>query len=293
MSQALASLSIDLDGIRHYRAIHGLPPRSGPDPFLSEGLDRFLHLCDSFAIPATLFVVTEDLEDPEFARRIRKAAKAGHEIASHSHRHDYDFSTHSPAEIQAELHRSREAIQKVVRKLPKGFRAPGYNLSPALLDALVKVGFQYDSSMLPSPLYWAARAAVISGKSLTSRPSASLIGRPNDFLGEGRPHRLDNGLLELPMTGALGIPWIGSLVVTSPLGSLVTRTVADRAHPIDLELHPIDLCSADQVEPELVNVRRDLQVSVSVRQRRLERTLQKLVRCRRFRPLSDVAETYA
>ena len=64
MSQALASLSIDLDGIRHYRAIHGLPPRSGPDPFLSEGLDRFLHLCDSFAIPATLFVVTEDLEDP-------------------------------------------------------------------------------------------------------------------------------------------------------------------------------------------------------------------------------------
>ncbi|MBM65755.1 MAG: polysaccharide deacetylase [Myxococcales bacterium] len=291
MSQALASLSIDLDGIRHYRAIHGLPPRSGPDPFLTEGLDRFLELCERFAIPATLFVVTEDLADDDFARRIRKAAKAGHEIASHSHRHDYDFSQHSPAEIQAELHRSREAIRRVTRKLPRGFRAPGYNLSPALVDALAKVGFTYDSSMLPSPLYWAARAAVISGKSLTDRPSASLIGRPNDFIGDGRPHRFDNGLLELPMTGALGIPWIGSLVVTSPLGSLITRTVATRTEPIDLELHPIDLTSSDQVEAELVAVRRDLQVPVARRQRRLEKTLQKLVRNRRFRTLSDVAET--
>lgn len=293
MSQALASLSIDLDGIRHYRAIHGLPARSGPDPFLSEGLDRFLDLCERFAIPATLFVVTEDLEDPDFARRIRRAAKAGHEIGSHSHRHDYDFSTRSPAEIQAELHRSIAAIQKVTRKKPKGFRAPGYNLSPELLDALVKVGFSYDSSMLPSPLYWGARAALISGKSLTARPSASLIGRPQDFLGDGLPHRLENGLLELPMTGAYGIPWIGSFVVTSPMGSLVTRAVANRTAPIDLELHPIDLCSADHVEAELVNARRDLQVSVSVRLRRLERTLQKLVRCRRFRSLSAIAETYA
>ena len=137
---------------------------------------------------------------------------------SHSHHHDYTFSTQSPAEIQAELYRSRQAIRHVVRKLPKGFRAPGYNLSPALKDALVKVGFTYDSSMLPSPLYWAARAAVISGKSLTSRPSASLIGRPKDFFVDGTPHRLDNGLIELPMTGALGIPWIGSLVVTSSSG---------------------------------------------------------------------------
>ncbi|MAO83296.1 MAG: hypothetical protein CMH50_05330 [Myxococcales bacterium] len=292
MSQAVASLSIDLDGIRHYRAIHGLKPKSGPDPFLTEGLDRFLELCESFAIPATLFVVTEDLDDPEFARRIRHAAKAGHEIASHSHHHDYNFSTQSPAEIQAELYRSRQAIRHVVRKLPKGFRAPGYNLSPALKDALVKVGFTYDSSMLPSPLYWAARAAVISGKSLTSRPSASLIGRPKDFFVDGTPHRLDNGLIELPMTGALGIPWIGSLVVTSPLASLVTRIVTRQKAPIDLELHAIDLCSADQVEPELIEVRRDLQVPISIRQRRLERTLQKLVRSRRFRPLCDVAEAY-
>jgi len=292
MSQALASLSIDLDGIRHYRAIHGLPARPGPDPFLTEGLDRFLELCEGFAIPATLFVVTEDLADPDFARRIRKAAKSGHEIASHSHHHAYDFSEHSPAEIQAELHRSREAIRRVTRKFPRGFRAPGYNLSSALIDALPKVGFTYDSSMLPSPLYWAARAAVISGKSLTDRPSASLIGNPTNFLGDGSPHRFDNGLLELPMTGALGIPWIGSLVVSSPLASLVTRTVAARSEPIDLELHPIDLTSERDVEPELLAARRDLQVPVRVRLRRLEKTLQKLVRTRRFRPLCDVAETF-
>ena len=65
MSQAVASLSIDLDGIRHYRADHGL----GSNRVLihlTEGLDRFLELCESFAIPATLFVVTEDLDDPEF-----------------------------------------------------------------------------------------------------------------------------------------------------------------------------------------------------------------------------------
>lgn len=290
MNQPLASLSIDLDGIRHYRAIHGLPAKGGKDPFLSEGLDRFLELCEAFAIPSTLFVVTEDLADPDYAKRIKRAAKAGHEIACHSHHHDYDFSTQSPAQIEAELHRSRQAIKAVVGRYPKGFRAPGYNLSPALIEALPKAGFSYDSSLLPSPLYWAARAAVIAGKSLTARPSASLIGTAGDFFCESGPHRFENGLLELPMTGALGIPWIGTLVVSSPLARMVTRTVASREEPIDLELHPIDLCSATDVEGPLVAVRRDLQIPVETRVRRLERTLQTLVRNRRFKTLAQVAD---
>ena len=69
----LASLTIDLDGVRHYRSIHGLEPQKGDDPFLTQGLDCFLDFCAEVGIPATLFVVTEDLQNEVIAQRVRRA----------------------------------------------------------------------------------------------------------------------------------------------------------------------------------------------------------------------------
>ena len=296
----LASLSIDLDGVRHYRAIHGLAPQSGDDPFLTHGLDCFLDLCAEYGLPATLFVVTEDLTHPAVAERVKRAAREGHEIACHSHAHDYAMSRWTPAQLGDDLARSVAAIEALSGCKPTGFRAPGYNLSEALLDAVETAGFEYDSSLLPSPAYWGARGLVIALKSVGDRPSASLVGNPKAFLpqrGPFRPKRQGRGwrserrqLIELPMTAPMGLPWIGTTVVGSEqLGWNLTRLALRSARPIDLELHPIDVTPEDAVDDDLRQVRRDLQVPHRVRMRRLRRTIERVAGARRFVPLVEVA----
>jgi peptidoglycan/xylan/chitin deacetylase (PgdA/CDA1 family) len=296
----LASLTIDLDGVRHYRSIHGLEPQKGDDPFLTQGLDCFLDFCADFGIPATLFVVTEDLQNEAIAQRVRRAANEGHEIACHSHCHDYSMSRWNPSQIGDELARSIAAIEGLVGQRPIGFRAPGYNLSETLLDAIETAGFSYDSSLLPSPAYWGARGLVIALKSVGDRPSASLVGNPKAFLpqrGPFRPKRKTKGwrsktrnLVELPMTAPMGLPWIGTTVVGSEhLGWNLTRLALRSHKPIDLELHPIDVTPEDSVDADLRRVRRDLQVPFIERIRRLRRTVERVAGARRFVPLAEVA----
>ena len=296
----LASLSIDLDGVRHYRAIHGLAPQEGDDPFLTVGLDCFLDFCAELGLPATIFVVTQDLEDEAVAERLRRAAAEGHEIACHSHRHDYAMSRWTPAQLGDELARSVAAISALCGQAPLGFRAPGYNLSEPMLDAVETAGFIYDSSLLPSPAYWGARGLVIALKSVGDSPSASLVGNPKAFLpqrGPFRPKRKGAGwrsgrrhLIELPLTAPMGLPWIGTTVVGSErLGWQLTRLALRSKRPIDLELHPIDLTPEDAVDEDLRAVRRDLQVPHQERLLRLRRTVERVAGARRFVPLAEVA----
>jgi hypothetical protein len=296
----LASLSIDLDGVRHYRAIHGLEPQQGDDPFLTAGLDCFLDFCAEFGLASTIFVVTEDLEHEAIAQRVRRAVSEGHEIACHSHRHDYAMSRWSPAQLGDELARSIAAIEALTGHPPQGFRAPGYNLSEPLLDAIETAGFAYDSSLLPSPAYWGARGLVIALKSVGERPSASLVGDPKAFMpqrGPFRPKRKGSGwrgerrrLVELPMTAPMGLPWIGTTIVGSEhLGWNLTRLALRSGKPIDLELHPIDVTPEDAVDADLRRVRRDLQVPFRDRMNRLRRTVERVAGARRFVPLAEVA----
>ena len=296
----LASISIDLDGQRHYRAIHGMEPHAGVDPFLTRGLDCFLDLCAEFGIHATLFVVTEDAEDEAVGRRLRRAVAEGHELACHSHRHDYAMSRWTPAQLGDELARSVAVLKDLTGVAPMGFRAPGYNLSETLLDAVETSGFVYDSSMLPSPAYWGARGLVTAMKSVGERPSASLVGQPGAFRPQRGPfwHKRRTGslrrqrrrLLELPMTAPMGLPWIGTTVVGSDqMGWQLTRLALRANKPIDLELHPIDLTPEGRVDADLVQVRRDLQIPHELRMARLRRVIERVAGARRIVPLAEVA----
>ena len=183
-----AAITLDVDGVRHYHAIHGLRPpgggaRSAPDPILERGVPRFLELCERVGVSSTVFVVGADLAaDPRddgaahgtasaFAALVKSAARAGHEIGSHSYAHRYDLSRCSLDVMRDDVQRSVDAIASVATR-PLGFRAPGYNLSAALLDVVEECGFAYDSSILPSPLYFAARAAAIGAYAVTGALAA-------------------------------------------------------------------------------------------------------------------------
>ncbi|HOU55069.1 MAG TPA: polysaccharide deacetylase family protein [Myxococcota bacterium] len=296
-------LSIDLDDLRHYRAIHALPPGpAGEDDRLFErAVPRFLQFAEDLGIPTTLFVIAEDLQRVEGAlEALREAVSRGHEIASHSLTHRYDLSR-QPREVMArEVREARSRIQEALGVEARGFRGPGYNLTPALLREVAAAGHAWDSSILPAPMYWAARASVVAWMALRGRPSRSITGRARDFLARPRtPFRWPEeagGVWEIPMTAAgwLRLPLIGTNLA---LGGFLARHPWNGARNlpfVHIEFHGLDFLDIreDALDPDL-GIEPVLRVPLEERTARFREFVAPLVASRRGLLLSQVPSSAA
>ncbi len=295
----LCAITLDVDGANCYRAIHGLPAGAGPDPIFSHALPRFFELLDDLRAPATLFVVGRDLADDEARAAITRFVDAGHEIASHSYAHDYRLSQQPRAVIDADLARADDAIAAVAGAPPVGFRAPGYNLSEVLCDALDARGYRYDSSLFPTPAYFALRGAALGSYRVRRRPSHSLLGDVREFAATRRPFfpstaaRYRRGgpgdrrrYLEIPISTPRLFPWLGTTLsmLPTPAGRALSTTMAHARHPVVLELHAIDFADRDDgYEPALIEAQPDLQLPAATKVSRLRASIEAL--CRRRHPL--------
>lgn len=278
------ALGIDLDGLELYAGIHGLEiPLDDRARSLVPGVaaTRFGELCATLGISGTLFVVGEDLANGYGEDEIASLARAGHEIASHSYAHDYGLSRLDEGLIDDDLRLAEDAIENACRARPRGFRAPGYTLSDTLMSVLSRRGYLYDSSLLPSPGYYAAKAAVIAWMALRGRSSRSILGGPRQLVRSRAPHRNAHGVLELPVATLPGlrVPYIGTLISMLPesAGTLLGQTL--RTDPlVVVELHGIDLLDAsDGVTQALVAKQRELAVPAARKIRRIENTLRTLL----------------
>jgi peptidoglycan-N-acetylglucosamine deacetylase len=310
--RAHAAVTLDVDGVRHYHAIHGLPASDGTsgDPCIELGVRRFLDLCERFDVKATIFVVTHDLTaQSPLAALLTRATNEGHEIASHSHAHAYDMSRHPADAIRDDVARTVAALEQCTGKRPRGFRAPGYNLSEAMLDALEANGFAYDSSVMPSALYWAARTLVIGARKYMGTPSSSIVGHARAFASRAlrAPYRPRKGayakrarsrvdgrnLVEVPIaTLPFGVPWLGTTLGMAPLpvGATSTAAALTTRAPVVLELHAIDLCEADDgFSPHLVRVQRELRVPLATKLMRLESAVRMLAQTRDVVTVEEIA----
>lgn len=260
MNGRWAAISVDVDEIPCYSAIHGLPAPEGAraHAIWDRAIPRFERLFANEGIPATLFVVARDVDRLENAARARALVAAGHEIGSHSLSHFYDLTRRSRDTIASEVRTATRELEAVTGRRPLGFRAPGYTVTDALLDELVADGYEYDSSVFPCPAYYAAKVAAIGLHRLAGRASRSVVDDPRvltapaDPYRVGRPyHRRGNGLHELPIGVtrdlALRLPYIGTSVVLSGATGARTLTRAIVGRPlVNLELHGIDLADADE-----------------------------------------------
>src|SRR5688572_15279781 len=252
----LASVSIDLDELRHYYAIHGLPePARGLHGVYDAALPRALEWANDSGIPLTLFAIGSDLERAENAARLRAAARAGHEIGNHSYSHRYDLTLRDRSEMEREVEAGRAAIERATGTRASGFRAPGYLVNDELIDVLRASGVAYDSSVFPSPPYYVAKAAKLLGMRLRRRSSRAVRGSSSVLLAPTRPYRAGvpywrpgDRLLELPVQVTPGgrLPYIGTtLVLAGPdVTRLLTRTLVLEPF-VNLELHGIDFLGRD------------------------------------------------
>jgi hypothetical protein len=286
MSVRAFALTIDVDGLSEYAGLHGIAA-STTDPLLmyEAPLARFVRLCDSLGATATIFAIGRDVVAGADVQ-LRPLLARGFEIATHSYAHDYAMSLRTVPVVVDDIARARDAIATRLGKAPVGFRAPGYLCSTAMLDALEALEFTYDSSVLPSPSYYAAKLAVISAYKLMGKDPASKIGSPQITTAPTRPYRPGanpykkgtRNIIELPISVAtlVGLPLTTAAIALAPkpLRALMARAVRYR-DIIVVNAHAIDFADAvnDGIPPEIVSKQPELKIPVETRIERIRETL--------------------
>lgn len=288
----IAAVSVDLDEVHEYVKIHDLRPiaGAGSHAVYDVALRRIEAWATRWALPITFFAVGRDLDRAENASALRRLSAMGHAVESHSLSHRYDLTRLSPAEIETEVRQGLDAVERAVGIRPEGFRAPGYTVCDPLFDALDRAGVRFDSSVLPSPVYYAAKAAVLGWMHLRGRGSASILDTPRVVLsprgpyvpGEfwGRPARGGprRRFVELPIlvTPLVRFPVIGTSV--GRVGGRMLARVCRREPFVNFELHGMDfLEAADLGAHPLRAAQPELRAPLGIRLERLRTFVSELL----------------
>lgn len=306
MTAPRCSISVDLDGIGCYYRIHGL----GPAPvelehvILERALPRAAALFARRGVAVTWFVVGRDAEHAANAAALAALAARGDELANHSYSHPYDLARLDATAVAAEISGCDRVLRAITGAPPRGFRAPGYDLSPVMLEALAARGYRYDSSIFPAPGYYAAKAAVLAVLSLAGRPSGAVLTNPRALAAPTTPYRPSttapwrrgqSPLVELPVavTPWARIPAIGTslLLAPAPLRRRLVAAMRARAF-FNFELHGIDFADAhlDGIPGELVARQPDLRIPIAEKLARLESLLDDLSAGWSFSTLAAIAQ---
>ncbi|NUP12224.1 MAG: polysaccharide deacetylase family protein [Polyangiaceae bacterium] len=289
--EKLAAVSIDLDEVHHYRAIHGLPfPEQGgraARAVFEWAVPRALAFAKRRDLVLTFFVVGDDLRIDANADVLKGAISEGHVVESHSMSHPYDLVRLGRDAIRREIEGSFETIERRLGKRPQGFRAPGYTLSDDVLDVLEEAGALFDASLLPSPAYYVAKLAALGAIFTTGRRSSSIVGPARAQLGPtepyrpGRPHwiRGTRRLIEIPMrvTPGARLPVIGTSL--GAVGPRVARALVRgcRAEStFSLELHGMDFLDRTDGLDDLVGHVTELARPFEARREALDAALEEI-----------------
>jgi len=139
-------LSVDFDGLAIWLQ---LDPSLSPTKLARAeysgryGLPRMLDLFAAEQIAATVFVPGHTVE--MFPTVTRRALAEGHEIGHHGYLHKNPTGLTREQE-RVEFERALRSYDEVLGIRPRGFRAPGGDLSQQSIELAVECGLDYDAS---------------------------------------------------------------------------------------------------------------------------------------------------
>jgi len=264
------SVSVDLDEVHHYRAIHGLTADEPRGEVYARALPRLADWARQRGIPLTWFIVGRDLASPGNAEAVSRLASAGDELACHSLSHHYDLTRRSFAEMRQEVEQGITAIEGPTGAKVRGFRAPGYVVTDTLLTLLRESGLAYDSSVFPCPAYYALKAAALAAVAARRQESKAVLDVPEVMRAPTSPYRVGQpywfrgtGIWEIPIqvTPKARLPFIGTaLTMAGTFGArLLARSLLGEPL-LNLELHGIDALDERDGLSELASRQRDLRI---------------------------------
>ena len=237
---------------------------------------RLLDLMAQHNVKGTFFIL--GLMAERFPEVVAEIAADGHEIGSHGYSHKPVFSI-GPAAFADELARSVGLLEEISGQKVRGYRAPDFSIradSLWALDIIADHGLCYDSSIFPVQ---------------TSR--YGIDDAPQ------RAYRLDNGLLELPLTT---LNWGGRRWPVAGGGYLrllpyavtrwAIRRIAAEGRPAVVYLHPyeIDVKELDEIEWK---VPARMRLTQGLNRRFVSGRLERLFADFKFGPVSEVLESCA
>jgi hypothetical protein len=302
----LASLSLDLDNEWSYLKTHGDARWESYPSYLDTVVPRALDVLDRMKLRITFFVVGQDAALDENRGALGLLGRSPHEIGSHSFRHEPWFHLYSPADIDDELARTEEHVEAATGRRPTGFRGPGFSVSENTLRALVRRGYRYDASTLPTFIGPLARAYYFMTANLEPaerEKRARLFGDVRDATRPLRPYWWRVGgerLLEIPVTTfpLLRVPIHASYVIYLSVFSqklawayFDAAMAACRALNVEpsILLHPLDFLGREDVSDGL-RFFPAMQLSGAEKLARVTRYLEALARSFEVVPLAQHAD---
>jgi len=202
----MASLSLDLDNKWSYLKTHGDSGWESFPSYLDLVVPRILEFLKERDIKITFFVVGQDAALEKNHLALRSLTEAGHEIGNHSFNHEPWLHLYSEDDLDAELAKAEEHLQKATGRRPMGFRGPGFSISAATLRVLSKRGYEYDATAFPNLLNPLARAYFFLTSNLSKEERErrkALFGTVWDALRPVTPYGWRMGertLTEIPVT---------------------------------------------------------------------------------------------
>jgi hypothetical protein len=267
----IASLSLDLDNQWSYMKTHGDSGWESFPSYLDVVVPRILDFLQKRNLTITFFIVGQDAALEKNYAALSSIAAAGHEIGNHSFHHESWLHLYSEQQVEAEVARAEEHIERATGQKPVGFRGAGYSCSEALLRVLARRGYLYDASTLPTFLGPLARAYYFMTTRLSpeeKRQRRKLFGTLRDGLRPIRPYqwRIDidiegagHGLIEVPVTTMpiFKLPFhVSYILYISMFSSTLALTYFKTALGLcrltgvqpSLLLHPLDFLGCDDVD---------------------------------------------
>ncbi|NNE98959.1 MAG: polysaccharide deacetylase family protein [Pyrinomonadaceae bacterium] len=203
----MASLSLDLDNKWSYMKTAGDPGWESYPSYLDIAVPRALEFFIERDLDLTFFIVGQDAALEKNSEAIMQISNAGHEIANHSFRHEPWLHLYSKEELVEEFQKTEDALEKVTGHIPKGFRGPGFSLSPTVLEVLAERNYEYDCSTLPTYIAPLARAYFFLKSPDVSEEEREklkkLFGKFSDGFQPLKPYIWEVGeksLIEIPVT---------------------------------------------------------------------------------------------
>lgn len=150
LSRSTFAVHIDCDNLWVYEKEFGIEAGGNYDAIYEKGLPNLLQLLKEYGIRATFFIIGSETERASCRAFCEHALKEGHSLGNHSYSHSSAFGSSGRDNIVREIEAADAALKKLGHQA-RGFRAPGYQVNADATAALARLGYLYDSSILPGP----------------------------------------------------------------------------------------------------------------------------------------------
>jgi polysaccharide deacetylase family protein (PEP-CTERM system associated) len=213
-------------------------------------LPRILDIFEKNQVNATFFFLGWIAEKYPFL--VEETLRRGHEIASHGYSHKLIYNQ-TPEQFKTDINKSKNILENITGKALKGFRAPGFSITPETkwaFDILSEIGIEHDSSIFPGKRFYGYYNEFGKEPAIIKTAISNIIEFPQSIV--------DFGIFRFSCFGGGYFRLFPEFVFR-----MMAKTIDRSGRPLIMYIHPRDM-DIDQPRlkfPLLKNLRHYINIS--------------------------------